>query len=68
MENYVKFEDPKQPTVRFRLLSDFALLGSQLNTDLQARQNIWGLKIRQSKINSRLVAGSIGQTNRRPSV
>ena len=32
MENYVKFEDPKQPTVRFRLLSDFALLGSQLKS------------------------------------
>ena len=32
MENYVKFEDPKQPTVRFRLLSDFVLLGSQLKS------------------------------------
>ena len=31
-ENYVKFEDPKQPTVRFRLLSDFVLLGSQLKS------------------------------------
>ena len=27
-----------------------------------------GLEIRQSKINSRWVAGPIGQTNRRPSV
>ena len=28
----------------------------------------YGLEIRQSKINSRWVAGPIGQTNRRPSV
>ena len=33
-----------------------------------AVEHVVSLKIRQSKINSRWVAGPIGQTNRRPSV
>ena len=66
------YPDPQffnHPQFRIHLFIFFQIETCDLHSTVFTRMNLGdSIEIRQSKINSRWVAGTIGQTNRRPSV